>query len=820
MFFFQRLISPIPFLVLGLFLWSQGALAQTPNILDSLQRAVNSASSDTARIRALCYQSDALVIYGQKDSLARMKANEALSLAERLRFNQDSAVIAYFRALALRTLGTTYRFAAKELRPTADTIFPKALEEAKRIPQREHSLLMQASVRYAWFTGLRFRIDTHFQGDKPLEALRNDVKNILDIQQIIADNLNSNALRGQVLLCRAFILTKDIAQKVLLTTEAVRLYEQSPDAEGLVYVLTFEGYFAELISDNARAMKAYRRAAQVGLERNFFRTVAISYFAIGDIYAKIADTVKALEYYQRAEPYTERYDVKFNHIELLQRMGLTYQCRNEPDKAQHYFEKALALNQTMGPNLYNVIRSGQLYRQLGRNQASLKELQDGRRIAERSSAKKPIADFLYEISLTYKQQAEGLKKQIGAGRLYQPVLDSALFCAKRHLRILQEGTPSQPNPDQLLSAYSLLFELSKEHGNTEEALGFLEQLRYWEKITLGAEKSLEIAAMDSRAAVEAVEAKVETLQAQDRLQRAIGIAIGIAAIALAIILGLLIRRNNERKKTAILLEERNNQLSQKNEQLQSLSQEKTTMMGIVAHDLKNPIAAVRSLASLIESDMLEDRDEILKIARHIVRAANQMLDLVINLLDNNRLEEGAMRFYLVPLNLAPTLESLVWRYQKPASAKNITVHYSSEAPSHLVLVDETAIVQVFDNILSNAVKYSPHGKNVFVRIRHSSLVVGHSPNDSRTAPMTNAPMTNNFIRVEVQDEGEGISPDDMTKLFGKFARLSARPTGGEHSTGLGLSIVKKMVEAMNGRVWCESELGKGATFIVELPKST
>jgi two-component system, sensor histidine kinase and response regulator len=69
----------------------------------------------------------------------------------------------------------------------------------------------------------------------------------------------------------------------------------------------------------------------------------------------------------------------------------------------------------------------------------------------------------------------------------------------------------------------------------------------------------------------------------------------------------------------------------------------------------------------------------------------------------------------------------------------------------------------------------------------------------------------------VQDEGEGISQEDMKKLFGKFARLSARPTGGEHSTGLGLSIVKKMVEAMGGRVWCESELGKGATFIVELP---
>jgi signal transduction histidine kinase len=75
--------------------------------------------------------------------------------------------------------------------------------------------------------------------------------------------------------------------------------------------------------------------------------------------------------------------------------------------------------------------------------------------------------------------------------------------------------------------------------------------------------------------------------------------------------------------------------------------------------------------------------------------------------------------------------------------------------------------------------------------------------------------------VEVQDEGPGISAEDMQKMFGKFARLSAQPTGGEHSTGLGLSIVKKLVEAMQGKVWCESapETGrKGATFVVELPK--
>ena len=74
-----------------------------------------------------------------------------------------------------------------------------------------------------------------------------------------------------------------------------------------------------------------------------------------------------------------------------------------------------------------------------------------------------------------------------------------------------------------------------------------------------------------------------------------------------------------------------------------------------------------------------------------------------------------------------------------------------------------------------------------------------------------------LLSCEIQDEGPGLSAEDQKKLFGKFARLSAKPTGGEHATGLGLSIVKKMVEAMNGQVWCESELGQGARFVVQFP---
>ena len=126
------------------------------------------------------------------------------------------------------------------------------------------------------------------------------------------------------------------------------------------------------------------------------------------------------------------------------------------------------------------------------------------------------------------------------------------------------------------------------------------------------------------------------------------------------------------------------------------------------------------------------------------------------------------------------------------------IHLQSDAVPAKVLVDPYVMVQVLENLVSNAVKYSPVGKNIFVRLKKEA----------------------GAVRLEVQDEGPGLSAEDQKKLFGKFARLSAKPTGGEHSTGLGLSIVKKMVEAMNGKVWCESELGKGATFIVTMPEAT
>jgi len=229
-------------------------------------------------------------------------------------------------------------------------------------------------------------------------------------------------------------------------------------------------------------------------------------------------------------------------------------------------------------------------------------------------------------------------------------------------------------------------------------------------------------------------------------------------------------------------------------ELRRLNDEKNEFMGIAAHDLRSPLNAVQGYSEMVLEDPALSRENA-ELVRRIHEAAARMGEMVQNLLDANRIERGEMQLHLAPTDLGTGLLAVVESQRPRAKAKQQTIHLESEVATVTVPVDPNVMSQVLENLLSNAVKYSPAGRNIFVRL--SKLPES--------------------VRIEVRDEGPGLSSDDQKKLFGKFARLSAKPTGGEHSTGLGLSIVKKMVEAMNGKVWCESDLGKGATFIVDFP---
>jgi two-component system, sensor histidine kinase and response regulator len=238
------------------------------------------------------------------------------------------------------------------------------------------------------------------------------------------------------------------------------------------------------------------------------------------------------------------------------------------------------------------------------------------------------------------------------------------------------------------------------------------------------------------------------------------------------------------------------ELKQARERLREMNNEKDEFMGIAAHDLRNPLNVIKGYTEM----MIEDAEamnlrEMEDTGRRVLEATTRMAEMVQNLLDANRIERGELKLDLQPTDLVPVIAAVIDAQRPRATAKQQTLHLETDPAAATVLADRGVAVQVLENLVSNAVKYSPAGKDIFIRL--ASVPGG--------------------VRCEVRDEGPGLSAEDQKKLFGKFARLSSKPTGGEHSTGLGLSIVKKMVEAMNGKVWCESELGKGATFFVELP---
>ncbi len=245
-----------------------------------------------------------------------------------------------------------------------------------------------------------------------------------------------------------------------------------------------------------------------------------------------------------------------------------------------------------------------------------------------------------------------------------------------------------------------------------------------------------------------------------------------------------------------LLEQQAVILREQNQKLLEMNQEKSEFLGIAAHDLKNPLSGIVSVVELMQEEIcLSSLEETLKRTQLIKDASTQMFLLIRNLLDVNRIESEAMITELQRASLLPLVQQAIRHYELPAQHKNIQIILRYQQDDYFALCDEHFVAQILDNLVSNAVKYSPFNKQITIQVYQREQWVGFS----------------------VSDQGIGFTDEEKGQLFGKFKRLRAKPTGGEHSTGLGLFIVKKLVELMNGKIWCESKENHGAKFCVELP---
>lgn len=245
---------------------------------------------------------------------------------------------------------------------------------------------------------------------------------------------------------------------------------------------------------------------------------------------------------------------------------------------------------------------------------------------------------------------------------------------------------------------------------------------------------------------------------------------------------------NEKEKTEQLLKE----TEKARAELERANELKNQLLSVAAHDLKNPLNSVMCFSSIILEETREE--EVKSMAEMINNSSQKMLQLIIDLLEGAALQSKDIKLSMKPVNIGYILQKVVSEYSIRAEQKSQKI--ISDIPEMLIAeVDSIWLTHALENILSNAVKYSPLDGLINVTCKEE----------------------NELLIISVKDDGPGFTKEDKELLFGKFQRLSAKPTGGETSTGLGLSIVKDIIDKHNGKTEVESEYGKGSTFIISIP---
>jgi signal transduction histidine kinase len=238
------------------------------------------------------------------------------------------------------------------------------------------------------------------------------------------------------------------------------------------------------------------------------------------------------------------------------------------------------------------------------------------------------------------------------------------------------------------------------------------------------------------------------------------------------------------------------EMAKKNRELELLNTQKNVLLGMAAHDLRNPLGVMRNFASFLLDEHTDEFDEMCEEIITIVRDTSQhMLLMVEDLLDVSVIESGKLRLRFAPTDMVQLAHHSVHVHQHLAESKDIKIVFLTHGEIPLVLLDRSKISQVVDNLLSNAIKYSEPGSLIRVELERG----------------------NDNLILAVQDQGLGIREEEMKLLFKPFAKISARPTGSESSTGLGLAIVKRILEAHGGHIRVQSEHGKGSRFEAFLP---
>jgi len=526
-----------------------------------------------------------------------------------------------------------------------------------------------------------------------------------------------------------------------------------------------------------KAMMLYLEALQKFEMLNDFGRLRSVYNNIGWLLFKIGNYAESLEYYLKCQKIAEESGDKADVAQALNAIGTVYQKVGEYEQALSFYQKSLKLAEEVGSQE----GVGMAFGNIGIVYYEMKRYEEALEVNYQSKRAFEEINHIYHLSMALASIAtnyEALKME-----------NEALFFYEESLKTAKKSGNVQVEVEVLHKQANLLLKRNEK----EEALHLLRNaLRIGKKAQL---KNILLQVyrlmVDVYRALNDFESALSAYESFYELEKELFNEESNRKIR-----NMQLAFELEQGKREMEMEKQKNaELTRLNKELSEANRLKTELLSIAAHDLKNPLQSILGFAELIKERTEDSFAQ--QYAQRIRNASERMVEMITLLLQDAAISQGKITLNISEVNVSELCESLIEFYRMRAEEKGQVLQMQLE-PNCIMRADKQYLIQIVENLLSNAIKYSESGKKITLSLRR--------------VPADEA------IEIAVRDEGQGLTEEDKSKLFGKFQRLSAKPTGNESSTGLGLAIVKELVELHRGKIWAESEgKDKGSTFFVRLP---
>jgi signal transduction histidine kinase len=554
-------------------------------------------------------------------------------------------------------------------------------------------------------------------------------------------------------------------------TLARDLSNQAKYEIGTAKSLSMLTWAARRSGDLELAVELGQQALQAAQQLGDDKIIANANYELGAVVQQSNRYAEAREWFRAGAPYYERVKDEFGIGKCFNGVGESFRREARYDSAMSYYDAA-------------AVHFAAIQHPLGiliiRNNRGLVLAAQGR----------------------YQEALDSLSSVISGGRAHgyiAIILESGhtmarcwlemgdLAQAKAQATSILEEAKAEDSKTDVQQCYEILFEVAKAEKDYIKALDY-QALLYETKAQIGNDVAKSrIENMDYELEMRSQQTEISTLQNERRVRKLwqllLVVLLGLVFVVF-VVLATAYRRNRRSSQL----------LSIQNDQLAELNREKDSLVNIVAHDLKSPLSKVKALSNMIgmAGPLTEKQQQALGMIGKVVNDGERLIQ---DLLDISVAESTDLQLTFEEGEANALIAEWMGPHKENAARKKIALEFHAHNHPIAIRSELNYLSRIFDNLLSNAIKYTPSDRKVEVM----SAIVGAN------------------LLITVSDQGPGISQEDQEKMFKKFQRLSARPTGGESSTGLGLSIIKTLSQRLHGDVQVESKLGEGSRFTMSVP---